>query len=142
MKNIHATCIALNNKGVLLLGDSGSGKSDLALRLIEQLGAVLVADDRTDLAARQNRLFAACPANLQGLLEVRGVGIVRLPCQTETEVCLAVELAPSPQTVERLPEPAFWAFDNLKIKKIRLYPFEPSAVFKIKLACDENLQVS
>lgn len=142
MNNIHATCIALNNKGILLLGASGGGKSDLALRLIEQLGAALVADDRTDLSIRQNRLIAACPVNLQNMLEVRGLGIIKLPSQAEAEVALVVELVSSPQAVERLPLPEFWEYDNLKIKKIRLYPFESSAVFKIKLACDENLQVS
>ena len=49
MQNIHATSVCLNNKGILILGKSGSGKSDLALRLIEQAGALLIADDRTDL---------------------------------------------------------------------------------------------
>ena len=63
--NIHASCVALGNKGVLLLGDSGAGKSDLALRLIDG-GAKLVTDDRTDLSVRNGKLFARAPVILAG----------------------------------------------------------------------------
>ena len=99
--NIHASCLALGragqpfgapeDAGVLILGASGAGKSDLALRLIER-GAVLVADDRVDLFESDGRLWGSAPASLAGLLEIRGVGIIALPHRSETAISLAVEL--------------------------------------------------
>jgi len=78
MDNIHASLVSLQNKGILLLGKSGIGKSDLALRLIKGQGAVLVADDRTDIYVEQNVVKGSCPDNIKGLLEVRGVGIIKM----------------------------------------------------------------
>ncbi|MGE3652127.1 MAG: HPr kinase/phosphorylase, partial [Reyranellaceae bacterium] len=75
---IHATCVALPEGGVLLRGDSGAGKSDLALRLIDG-GARLVADDRTDLMREGDLLIARAPTSIAGLIEARGLGILRLP---------------------------------------------------------------
>ncbi len=99
--NVHASCIVLARAGapfgvpedaaVLILGASGSGKSDLALRLIER-GAMLVADDRTDLFARNGRLWGRPPAVLAGLIEIRGVGIVALPFRSEAAIALAIDL--------------------------------------------------
>ena len=66
--NIHASCIAIGGKGVLLLGGSGAGKSDLALRLIDD-GAALVADDRTLLFVKNGALHAKAPPSIKGLLE-------------------------------------------------------------------------
>ena len=76
--NIHASCVAIGGKGVLILGDSGAGKSDLALRLIDD-GAKLVADDRTELYAARGTLCARAPKSIAGLIEVRGLGIIALP---------------------------------------------------------------
>ena len=110
--NIHATCVVLaraaptfgarHDAGVLIMGKSGAGKSDLALRLIER-GAILVADDRTDLLLTGGSLIARAPANLRGLMEVRGVGIVAVPCAPKTRVSLAVTLDGT--RASRLPEP-------------------------------------
>ena len=138
MANIHATCVELNGKGILLTGPSGVGKSDTALRLIEALNAVLVADDQTELKEHGGYIIASCPSNIQGLLEVRGIGIVRQPSKKETQVNLIVELVKNEKEVDRLPEPQYWEKDGVKIKKIKLYPFTPSAIYKIKLACDEK----
>src|SRR5690606_35418340 len=104
MTQVHATCVEIDGVGVLLRGASGSGKSDLALRLIDG-GARLVADDRTDLAVEGGRLFASCPAPLAGRIEARGVGIGPVPSQPRAWVRLAVDLV-APEAVERLPEPA------------------------------------
>jgi serine kinase of HPr protein (carbohydrate metabolism regulator) len=93
---------APENSGILILGECGSGKSTIALQLIER-GAVLVADDRIDLFVRDDSLWGRPPANLAGLLEIRGVGIVKLPYAPETPITLAVALG-SPGTVPRLPE--------------------------------------
>jgi hypothetical protein len=89
--NIHASCVALGNQGVLLLGASGAGKSDLALRLIDQ-GAKLVSDDRTILFIANGTLQAKAPASIKGLLEVRGLGIVKLPVRAKVKIALAVKL--------------------------------------------------
>ena len=75
---IHGTCVALGASGVVLRGPPGSGKSDLALRLIDG-GARLVADDRIELDAAAGGLFASAPAAIKGLLEVRGLGAARMP---------------------------------------------------------------
>jgi serine kinase of HPr protein (carbohydrate metabolism regulator) len=137
MTNIHATCVTLNNKGILLLGKSGSGKSDLALRLIEQTGATLVSDDRTELCIKNNKITAYYIDELKGMLEVRGVGIIKKKYQTETVVLLAVELVDELKKIERLPKKEYWEFNKIKIQKIKIYPFESSAPFKVKAACDE-----
>jgi serine kinase of HPr protein (carbohydrate metabolism regulator) len=99
--NIHATCVRWKRSGILLTGRSGSGKSDLALRLIA-LGARLVADDRTDLTVVRGRLVAGAPKTIAGKIEVRGVGIVEIPHVAAAPIALVVDLS---GRVERLPEP-------------------------------------
>ena len=89
--NIHASCVAVGRHGVLLLGKSGTGKSDLALRLIDQ-GAVLVADDRTILFLEKGALHARAPSTIKGLLEVRGLGIVKFRSRARVKISLAVRL--------------------------------------------------
>ena len=102
--NIHATCVAIGAKGVLLLGKSGTGKSDLALRLIDE-GAALVADDRTILFVERGEIYARAPKSIQGLLEIRGLGIVRYPTRTKVRLALAVRLG---QEGARLPNQKFY----------------------------------
>jgi HPr kinase/phosphorylase len=102
--NIHAGCVLVGRKGVLLLGPSGAGKSGLALRLIDE-GARLVSDDRTDLFVKDGKLQARAPASIAGLMEVRGLGIIALPHAPSATVALAVQLGKMP---ERLPKPAFY----------------------------------
>lgn len=98
--NIHASCVAIGKHGVLILGDSGAGKSDLALRLIDD-GARLVSDDRTELYVSRGMLHARAPKSIAGLLEARGLGIVALPFVKNVKLGLAVKLgAPS----KRLPD--------------------------------------
>lgn len=128
---IHATCIDVAGRGVLLRGPSGSGKSDLALRLIDG-GAGLVADDQVELQVQDGRLVAAPPAVLAGLLEVRGLGIVRLPFAA-SPVRLVVDLVAVPE-MERLPEADRCAYLGLSLPLVRLAPFEPSATAKVRLA--------
>src|SRR5258706_4556776 len=105
--NIHASCVAIGPRGVLLLGPSGSGKSDLALRLIDQ-GAKLVADDRTILFAAKGALHAKAPASIKGLIEIRGLCIVELPVRanvTSVQVVLVVRLG---REDPRLPRPRLY----------------------------------
>lgn len=145
--NIHASCVALSGgpfavpdeTGVLLLGPSGSGKSDLALRLIAA-GALLVADDRTDLTLEGTALVASPPDRLAGQIEVRNLGIVTLPHCPRVPIGLAVELTPNAK-LARLPEHLRWTpADGLELPEsarpalVRLNPFEASAPAKVALA--------
>jgi HPr kinase/phosphorylase len=88
---LHATCVAVDGRGLLILGPSGSGKSALGLRLIA-LGARLVADDRTEVTATDGQLTARSPASITGLIEARGVGILHAPTAELAEVVLVADL--------------------------------------------------
>ena len=101
---IHASFVQWRNKGILFKGKSGSGKSELALKFIENKGAVLVADDVVALKVCENRLTGAAPQNIKGLLEIRNVGISRYEFVNEAEVSLLVNLLPNKENLERLPK--------------------------------------
>ncbi len=131
MENIHASCVAYKNQGILIIGDSGIGKSDLALRLIMDKGARLVADDRTNIELKKDTLIASCPETIKGLLEIRGVGIKSFPNLDSTKINLVVKLVKNLDNIERFPLAEFWIYENVKIKQISLYPFECSAVNKL-----------
>ncbi len=130
---LHASCVAIEGLAVLLRGPSGSGKSDLALRLIDA-GAVLVSDDQTEIVRRGHQIVALPPAPLAGMLEVRGLGIVRLtPHLAEAPVALAVDLVAAAE-IERMPEPAAVTLLGLDVPLLRLDPFAASAPAKLRLA--------
>jgi serine kinase of HPr protein (carbohydrate metabolism regulator) len=136
---VHATCVALRHgkgwRAVLLRGASGAGKSDLALRLIET-GARLVADDRTELSRSGRKVMASAPARIAGLIEARGIGIVKLARDQlvkRAELVLLVDLAPAGR-IERLPEPAREAVLGVDLPVVALAPFEASAPAKLRLA--------
>lgn len=97
---LHASCVSLDGKGVLILGRSGSGKSALALALMA-FGARLVSDDRTVLHGEGEAVVASAPATLSGLIEARGLGILRADPDVSAIVVVAVDLD-RPET-ERLP---------------------------------------
>jgi len=88
---VHATCVAIDRGGVLIKGKSGSGKSGLALQLLT-MGAVLVADDRVVLDDQSDGVWASCPGPLTGLIEARGVGILRAVSLTRVAVKVVVDL--------------------------------------------------
>ena len=130
---LHATCVSLERQGVLLLGPSGSGKSDLALRMIER-GAELVADDQVELTADRYGLWACAPLRISGLLEVRGVGILRLAYQRQMPVRLVVALERPETPIERLPEADPYEALGHRVSRIHLHAFESSAPTKILFA--------
>ena len=105
-ENIHATAILLDGKGVLLRGPSGSGKSLLALYLLDVFAArgrdaSLISDDRVDIALEGTKVVLHAPATIAGLIELRGHGIVRRPFRSGTRLDLVVDLVPA---LERMPE--------------------------------------
>lgn len=132
MTQIHATAIAIDDQGILLRGPSGSGKSDLALRLIEQ-GAQLISDDRVELLQKGNALVAFAPQPIEGLLEVRHLGIIKLQHLGATPIKLVVDLT-SPEELDRMPKEASAEIDGIDIPLVRLSPFEHSAPAKVSLA--------
>jgi serine kinase of HPr protein (carbohydrate metabolism regulator) len=131
-RQIHATAVAIGGVAVLLRGPSGSGKSDLALRLI-QAGAILVADDRCDLSVAHGRLFVSAPAAIRGLLEVRGLGILPVRHRAKAPVSLVVDLV-KPGALERLPPVRRCCLQTVTLPLLRLAPFEASAPAKVVLA--------
>lgn len=149
MVNIHASCVLLADAakafgappdaGVLLLGESGKGKSDLALRLIER-GAKLVADDRCEISARDGALYARAPQSLAGLIEVRGAGIIALPYAREARIALAVEMMEEgyvprlPQPERYMTPPEITLAEDERPPLIWLAPFEASAPAKVAIA--------
>jgi hypothetical protein len=143
--NIHATTVRLGaagrafgapaSAGILITGKSGSGKSDLALRLIER-GARLVSDDQTVLFIERGSLWARPPKTIAGLLEIRAVGIVRLPHAAKVRLALVVTLD---ERASRIPERRTWLPPSelglaRGVPLIALAPFEASAPAKIAAA--------
>ena len=129
---LHATTVAIDGRAVLIEGPSGSGKSDLALRLIDR-GARLVADDctlvlRTPAGAA---LVARSPGAFEGRIEVRGIGIAALPHVDEAPVALLVRLDPEPP---RLPERRRRMIAGIEVRVIVLDPRPASAPIKVELA--------
>jgi len=129
---LHASCVALEGRGVLLSGPSGSGKSDLALRLIDA-GAVLVGDDQLLVERTAEGLIARPARALEGLLEVRGWGLVRLPHEAACRLCLAVELE-ARERIPRLPEAHGWPLLGLELAHLRVDPRTPSAAAVVRVA--------
>lgn len=130
-ETIHASCVAIGGAAVLIEGRSGTGKSDLALRLIDR-GAVLVSDDYTTLIRRDGTLYATAPATLAGKMEVRGLGIVELPHVTDVPVVLLVAIVPQPP---RMPGGGRTRrLAGVDLREIALPALEPSAPIKVELA--------
>ena len=87
----HATCVVAHNKGVLITGSSGSGKSSLALSMIG-LGATLVADDRVILSIANDSIVATAPGPISGLIEARGIGLLHANTDQNAKIHLVIDL--------------------------------------------------
>jgi HPr kinase/phosphorylase len=142
---IHATLVAIDREdgaelGAMFLGPPGSGKSDLALRLIHD-GALLVADDQVDVSFGKGGLWGAAPANIAGLIEARGIGLLRLPFAPGVRIAAVFDLTPG-AAIERMPEKRWYQPPQtfrarggaLRIPLYALNAFEPSAPAKVTLS--------
>ena len=127
---LHGTAVAIGGHGVLLLGKPGSGKSDLALRLIDR-GALLIGDDRVRIDRHGDSLTLTEMGPLIGQIEIRGVGICAVPHAAEAPLRLAV-LCDAPP--ERLPAPEHRSWLGIAVPTLRLSPFEASAPVKLDWA--------
>jgi serine kinase of HPr protein (carbohydrate metabolism regulator) len=135
---LHASCVQLGSVGVVLLGPSGVGKSDLALRLIDA-GALLVADDQLQVEATPAGLLGRPAETLAGLLEVRGLGILRLPYCRVSPLGLVVDLDAA-RPAPRLPEPSTYPILGIELRRLLLDPRQASAAAKVRLAlCAEQV---
>lgn len=132
MITIHATTVSLDGRGVILRGPSGSGKSDLAARLINE-GANLVADDQTVLFIEGTRLMAQPPAEIAGKMEVRGIGIVTMGPPAIGPVFLLIDLVDAVD-VPRMADFSPVDLIGQQVPRIKLAPFEMSATAKVRLA--------
>ena len=140
---IHGTLIKVNGQGILLTGPSGSGKSDLALRLMTQAfnpafcpaAPILVADDQVVLTLENDTVCGRPPAPLEGLIEVRHLGIKAVPFCLATPIHLIVTLTPGKEP-ERMPARGGTKelISGHPLPAITLDPLEPSAPAKIILA--------
>lgn len=99
---LHATSVAVSGRGLLILGPSGSGKSALALQMLA-LGATLIADDRTILERNGDKVMLSCPPALSGMIEARGLGLLRAPAHPPCPLVLVADLAVT--ETARFPEP-------------------------------------
>lgn len=129
---VHATAVAIDGRALLLRGPPGAGKSDLCLRLIDA-GARLISDDQSELRRSGDRVLVRAPATIRGLLEVRGIGIIRLPPLDDVPLALIADLV-APDRVERLPEPRREPILGLAMPVVAIAPFEASAVAKLRAA--------
>jgi HPr kinase/phosphorylase len=148
--HVHATCVSLNGQGVLIRGRPGSGKSELALRLIDMPGygagedvfrGRLVADDQVRVEAKAGALWASPPEALQGLLELRGQGLLALPFAAEAKLALIVDLVPAGE-LERLPEPEALKAEiaGVSLPRIPLDGREPAAPAVIRAVLSGGLK--
>ncbi|MDB5393470.1 MAG: putative HPr kinase/phosphorylase, regulates carbohydrate metabolism [Rhodospirillales bacterium] len=132
MLMVHATCIAFAGRGVLLRGPPGSGKSDLALRAIAE-GARLIADDQVALARSGENVIASAPSALHGMIEIRGLGIMRVEAAAEAEIALVADLVDA-ASLERLPDRRHCEILDVELPWLALAPFQSSALVKLRFA--------
>lgn len=132
MIRVHGTGLVVDGVGVLLRGAPGTGKSDLALRLIDG-GAQLVSDDQTMLVNDSGKLRMSTTAVLEGLLEVHGVGIFPVSSTQDATLGLVVDLLGPKERVPRLPEKEYAEILGVRVRRLRLHGFLPSAPAKLRM---------
>ncbi len=137
MLKMHSSVVAVKGSAVLIRGPSGSGKSDLALRFIDQ-GAELVSDDYVELHTVKSNIFVTPPETISGLLEVRGIGLMTFSYLKKAKLVLALDLVKTSQ-IERLPVRQNSLFvDGVSIPLYKLDGFAASATARVRVLL-ENL---
>ncbi|MCF8706601.1 HPr kinase/phosphorylase [Rhizorhapis sp. SPR117] len=130
-ETLHTSTVAIEGRAVMIEGRSGSGKSDLALRLIDR-GAKLVSDDYTIAKRKGKLLLASPPVNIAGKIEVRGIGLVEMEHTSDVPVALVVQLF---DTVDRMPlTPELRVVAGISVPVMKIAPMENSAPIKVELA--------
>jgi serine kinase of HPr protein (carbohydrate metabolism regulator) len=130
-ETLHLSSVAIDGRAVLIEGASGTGKSDLALRLIDR-GATLVSDDYTVLARTDGELIASAPVTIAGQIEIRGLGIIRLPHIDHVGVALLVRLTEKP---ERMPmDEQMRRIAGVDIREVAIDARSASAAIKVERA--------
>ncbi|MGZ8347316.1 MAG: HPr kinase/phosphorylase [Allosphingosinicella sp.] len=130
-ETVHASCVAIGGRAVLIGGRSGRGKSDLAVRLIDR-GSALVSDDYTMVRRKDGRLLATAPETISGKIELRGVGILQFPPARDVPVALFVDLE---MDLARLPESGeHRTVAGVAIPVVGLNALEASAPIKVEAA--------
>jgi HPr kinase/phosphorylase len=136
---LHATCVDIAGRGVMITGKSGAGKSRLAMELVA-LGAVLVGDDQTELSVVDGALQATAPASIRGLIEARGIGIIEVPVINRTEIKLIVNM--DQVETERLPNLDVRSILGVQIPVIKRWPdlgFGPSVFLAAKYGLKKDV---
>jgi serine kinase of HPr protein (carbohydrate metabolism regulator) len=132
-ETVHASTVAADGRAVLISGPSGSGKSDLALRLIDR-GFTLVSDDQTIVKKDGERLLASAPPTIAGKLEIRGIGIIDVERSENVPVALLVELT---SDIQRLPDDSRERpILGVTLPLITIDAMTASAASKVALALD------
>jgi HPr kinase/phosphorylase len=137
MIKVHGTSIEIFGKGILLRGASGSGKSDLALRLIDS-GAQLVSDDYTEIHSKDDIAVLRAPCAIQGKIEVRGLGLMEMSFAKDTSLELIFDMVPFSK-IERAPPTNFFSFNGLSFPVRSVDPFMASAPAIIRLAARQDI---
>jgi HPr kinase/phosphorylase len=133
----HATAICIDGQGVAIVGKSGSGKSDLALRLIDR-GATLICDDYVVISEIENKLMLTPASNITGKIEIRGLGIIRIPYVDSAPLRLYVNLDMTPER-----HPDLWQtipLNGYHVPMIAVSPFATSAPILIEMAIQKLVE--
>jgi len=127
----QASCVAIGGRALVIEGAPGSGKSSLALALIDR-GAALIGDDGVTLESRGDRLFASAPPRITGLLEVRDLGLISFPAVSDLPIALVVRLDPAAERFIDSPEAT--TLHGMELPLVRLRPDSPNLPIKAELA--------
>jgi HPr kinase/phosphorylase len=147
---LHGTCVSVGGKGVLILGAPGAGKSDLALKLIDEAGygtsskllrSQLVADDQVVITRRGNRLAASAPPALKGKLEIRGLGIVDVKTKPKVNLSLVVKLQAHAH-IERMPDRATFKTLDVSLPLMEIDGSTASATARLRAAVNRLVKHS